>query len=170
MIPAAILLPKPEPARLERLQALLYRGSPFLTVEEAGEFFEGASRATIMGKVDEGDLRAVDISARWPDAERREVRVYRYSVCFRLLMGHKVRSAPVALEQAFLARAHPWVRREEVAALLLCTPRHVANLHKAGALAGPASMDGQAPQLRELLTKTFRASLLNFLEKRELAA
>lgn len=146
------------------LPRLLMQASPFLHVREAAALLGLKSYATVHGRLEEGRLRAIDISSRWP-SKQRDLRIYRYTVCQELIEGVEP-GTPPRLDW-LLPHERPAFSRDEVCRLLRSRPRHIAILTKAGALHGPEPPMGTSKTVAALIPITFRWSLLTFLRERE---
>jgi hypothetical protein len=143
---------------------LLMRASPFLRMREGAALLGVKSIATVHARLEDGSLRAIDISCRWP-SRQRELRIYRYTV-FQLLIEGAAECPPPRLEY-ILPHRRPAFSRDELTTLLRCCPKHIAHLSRAGALRGPEPPEGTAKMVADLIPITFRRSLMNFLKQRE---
>jgi hypothetical protein len=120
---------------------------PLLTLPEAMWLLGNTSKLGLTRHLQTGMLRAVDITAG--EGERRELRIYRYSLEHLFLApGKALERPPVEL---IFPHDEPMLKRLEVARLLNCTPRHVTRLQLTG-------------------RKVERAELIAFLQEREVRA
>jgi hypothetical protein len=136
-----------------------------LTKEEAACYLDDCSTRHVLDLIDEGKLRGVDIASTWQPRTKagelqhhREVRVYRYSA--EWLVKHPTTTLPrVTFDEIVKFHLRETLLRREVAHLLNCTEQHVSNL----ALPGPRHQ-GDARH------RVYRAELISFLTRREIAA
>jgi hypothetical protein len=102
---------------------MLFR--PLLTVPEAMWLLGYRAPQSIVRWVECGGLRAVDISGE-KEADRRELRIYRYSIEHLFLAPERPLDRPPV--EMILPHRRATFRADEVAQVLNCTPRHVSKL------------------------------------------
>lgn len=126
---------------------------PLMTVEEVCDRFDGSHKTTIHAWLDEGWLLGADI--RTPAADRRSVRVYKYSVEHRLI-DPETKPVHVPVNK-ILAHGREKLFYPEVAGWLSCSVEHIKNLR----------LDG--PRYGERTQRIYAAALIEFLESRWIA-
>ena len=128
---------------------------PLLTVDEASYLLSEVSGDRVRTLLDEGVLRGVDIASR-SEGARRELRVYRHPIEELLTPGLSARASSFRVEHVLPHRGNT-LRQDEVAQVLNCSPRHIANL----GIAGPGSCG--------TTVRYFRRAVIGFLIEREIA-
>jgi hypothetical protein len=109
----------------EQLDFFLLR--VLLELPEAGVMLGDVTTDHVVGLVEAGKLRAVDIASRRSDSPKeRCLRIYRYSV-EHLLLWPKQPFTIIPVAQ-MMPHGRPQLLRRELAWLMSCTDRHVANL------------------------------------------
>lgn len=165
-----------------KLDQLLSAFRPLVTVSEATFLLGDCSPGKIYLMVESGRLRGVDIS-RSMDSERRELRIYRYTIDHYHYASSLVpEQVPVAEEgggdatcprhdwalipvENILPHGRNFLRVDEVAHLLNCTSRHVVNLKlPALRLSGAEAREANSTYLRRYT----RDGLVAFLKEREI--
>lgn len=175
-------MPAPAPiaaatAQAEQMDFLLLFFRPLLTVDEAAYLLADASSDLVASRLDDGTLRGLDIALASPEERaeaeaagqrtRRELRLYRYSVeC--LLLPERLRRPELLRPEMILPHQRDFLRRDEVARVLSCTPKHVAHLTEAGALHGARLSSAASQASADRTPRVSRASFLAFLAAREI--
>lgn len=146
----------------EQIDFLLVLFRPLLTVDETRYLLGEPSPQLVVDRLEDSTLRGVDISAEGEEAGRRSLRIYRYTVEHLVFRpGTKISHLPV---ESIFPHALPVFRREEVARILNCTTKHVGNLP----LSGPQISSGASASSAERTQRITRASLIEFLNQREI--
>lgn len=146
-----------DPTQLDFLWAVF---RPLLTTDEAAYLLGDTSDDLVIKLVDNGAVRAVNIAAE--DDTRRCLRVYRYSLEHRLL--YPGQPLTMLAPETIFPHNREKFRRDEVAVLLNCTARHVANLN----LPGPRISAEACQASIDRTPRHWRAGLIEFLQSREI--
>jgi hypothetical protein len=113
---------------LHQLDFLASLFSPLITTEQAAFILDDCSPRHVLDLVDEGKLRAISIASG--DADRRELRIFSYSVHW--LVREPVKPFPAVELDRIIPHSRPTLLRSELARLLSCSERHVSNLNLDG--------------------------------------
>lgn len=148
----------------QQMDFLLWLFRPLLTVDEARYLLREPSAQTVTRRLDDGSLRGVDISADGAEAGRRELRIYRYAVEWLYTPGCAGQPLPAIDPASIIPHQLGVLRRDEVAKLLNCTSKHVANLP----LTGPRLSAGASAASADRTPRVTRQSLIEFLTLREI--
>lgn len=92
---------------------LLARFRPLLRPEEAALFLHDCTPRTVLNFVDDGKLRAFDLSAKWPKNKHALVRIWTYTVVHQAINAQ--RPMPMADVADILPFKRPTVQAQELA-------------------------------------------------------
>lgn len=151
------------PAAGQQMDFLSWLFRPLLKVDEARYLLADPSADTVIRRLDDGSLRAVDISALGAESGRRELRIYRYSVEWIYTPGTQGKPLPMFSPAEILPHTRDVIRRDDVAKLLNCDPKHVANLPLGKSRLARAASAASADRTPLVA----RAALVEFLLNRE---